>query len=275
MTSPEGHVNDQAAPERGRGFLGRLLHRRKGLKLRAVAQSPYKAPALVFGPARFLALFLFGLGLAYVEAACVTYLWGILYWPEGFHFPLLLYTEVQQTGHEWLLAVEFGREVATIAVLAGCAIAAGRTMAQRVASFLFLFGVWDILYYFWLRVITQFTAFPAFPASFGTWDILFLIPVPWTAPVYAPMAVAATMILFSMLLVFAERRGSRIKPDLRFWIIEGLAILMIFGSFIWNCREVFAGEVPYSYPWWVLVTAEIIAVTAFGYLIRDCFFREA
>ena len=274
MKFPQGNSDDLSPSERGRGLFRRIFTGRNGLKFRAVSRSPYRDPALVFGPARFLALFLFGLGMAYVEAACVTYLWRILYWPEGFHFPLLLYSQIQEEGHAWLLGVEFAREAATLTVLAGCAIAAGRTAVQRAASFLFLFGVWDILYYFWLRVITQLTPFPAFPASLGTWDILFLIPVPWTAPVYAPMAVAATMILFSVMLIFAERRGARIKPDVRFCVIEAIAFLMIFASLIWNYREVFDGNVPLSYPWSLLITAEIIAVTAFLYLIRDCFSRE-
>jgi len=160
-------------------------------------------------------------------------------------------------------------------MLAGCALAAGRTRVQRAASFLFLFGTWDVFYYFWLRVITELTHFPVFPASLGTWDILFLIPLPWTGPIYAPMLVAATMVLFAVTLTLAERRGARIKPDLRFWVIEAVATLMIFGSFAWNCTRVLAGSVPSSYPWWLLLPAEIIAITAFIYLIRDCFYSEA
>lgn len=208
--------------------------------------------------------------MAYVEAACVVYLWEILY-PEGFKFPLLLVVEKQ---YEMLVGIELGRELATMVMLAGCAIAAGRTKVQRVASFLFSFGVWDIFYYSWLRVMTELTHFPVFPASLGTWDILFLLPVPWTGPVYAPMMVAATMVLIAVTLIFAERRGARIKPELRFWVIEAIAALMISGSFAWNYKRVFAGSVPSSYPWWLLVPGEIIAITAFIYIIRDCFHSE-
>ncbi len=197
----------------------------------------------------------------------MVYLWEILY-PEGFKFPLLL---VVQKRCRSLVGVELGREFSTIVMLWGCAAAAGRTRVQRVASFLFLFGIWDILYYFWLRVITGLTHFPPFPASLGTWDILFLIPAPWTGPVYAPMVVAATMTLFAVMLVLAERRGARIKPDLRFWIIEGVAAVMILGSFVWNCGNVLAGNMPTFYPWWLLLLGEIIAITAFGHLIRDFF----
>lgn len=200
----------------------------------------------------------------------MVYLWRILYWPGGFRFPLLLYSEVQAKGHQWLLGVELGRELGTMAMLAGCAIAAGRTTLQKVASFLFLFGVWDIFYYFWLRVTTELSPFPVFPATLGTWDILFLIPVPWTGPVYAPMVVAATMALSGLMLIFTEHRGARVRPDPRFWVTEAIATLMILGSFLWNFKGVLDGKVPSSYPWWLLLPGEIIGVTAFLYVIRGC-----
>jgi hypothetical protein len=268
MRVRRSNVDNSTTGTRRGGFLGKVFPGGGSLRFKAASRSPYRAPALVFGPGRFLALAFFAIGMAYLEAACVVYLWEILY-PGGFKFPLLLVVEKQ---YEPLVAMEFGREFATIMMLAGCAIAAGRTKVQKVASFLFLFGIWDVFYYFWLRVVTELTHFPIFPDSLSTWDILFLIPVPWTGPVYAPMVVAATMVLFAVMLVFAEHRGARVKPDLRFWITEAIAVLMIFGSFIWNCREVFDGKVPSFYPWWLLLPAEIIAVTAFVYLIRDCFY---
>jgi hypothetical protein len=275
MRPRQTNESEDTAEDRSRGFFDKFLPAKRALRLRGISSSPYKDPALVFGPGRFLALFLLALGMAYVEATCVVYLWKIFYWPEGFSFPLLLFAEVKEMGNEWVLAAEVARESATLVMLLGCAMAVGRTGVQKVASFLFLFGAWDILYYVWLRVISELTAFAAFPASLGTWDILFLIPVPWTGPVYAPMIVAATMILFSVMLILAERRGARIKPDLRFWIIEAVAVLMIFASFIWNCGEVLGGRAPFFYPWWFLFVAEIVAITAFVYVIRDCFYGEA
>jgi len=240
------------------------------VRLRPILRSPYSSPSGAFGSRRLLALGFFALGMAYVEAACVVYLWEILY-SEGFKFPLLLVVEKQ---YKWLVGAEMGREFSTLVMLLGCAVAAGRTRVQRVASFLFLFGLWDTFYYFWLRVITQFSHFPVFPESPGTWDILFLIPVPWTGPVYAPMTVAATMVLFAVMLLFAEGRSAHIKPDLRFWVIEGVAATMIFGSFVWNCGVVLAKGIPSFYPWWLLLPAELIAITAFVYLVRDCFYRR-
>jgi hypothetical protein len=271
MRFRKSDTQDNSLPGSTPGFFRKVFARRRLFRLRSASRSPYGIPGLGFGAHRFVVLAFFAVGMAYVEAACVVYLWEILY-PEGFKFPLLLYV---QTQYQPLVGMEFGRELATLVMLVACAIAAGRTIVQKVAAFLFLFGVWDIFYYGWLRVITGLTHFPPFPASLGTWDILFLIPVPWTGPVFAPVVVAVTLALFAVLLVFAESRGVRVKPDLRFWIIEGVVFLMILGSFIWNCGNVFAGEVPAFYPWWLLLPGEIIGITAFLYLIRECFSARA
>ena len=68
-------------------------------------------------------------------------------------------------------------------MLATVGSAAGRTAVGKFAFFLFLFGVWDIFYYIWLKVFLH------WPASLLTWDVLFLIPVPWVAR-YTPLSVS-------------------------------------------------------------------------------------
>lgn len=273
MESSKSNTENETVPVKKRGLFRRRSPGRRLFRLRTSIRSPYSAIGTRFGVGRFLALTLFALGMAYVEAACVVYLWEKVY-PEGFAFPLPTPAQLREMGYMGLLGVELGRELATMAMLVGVAIAAGRTRVQRVASFLFLFGAWDVFYYGWLRVLSACTHFPVFPASFSDWDVLFLIPVVWTGPVYAPLVVAATLILFAVLLVVAERRGPPIRTDLRFWIIEGIAILMIFTSFIWNYELVLLGQSPTFYPWWLLFPAEIIAITALVYLIRDSFSKK-
>jgi hypothetical protein len=46
---------------------------------------------------------------------------------------------------------------------------------------MFVFGIWDLFYYVWLKVCL------GWPSSLLTWDVLFLIPVPWVGPVLAPV----------------------------------------------------------------------------------------
>ena len=89
---------------------------------------------------------IFAIAMGLLESAVVIYLRDILY-PGGFEFPLnpirpdLLWTEVF-------------RELATLVMLLGVGILAGRTLAERFAWFLYAFAVWDIFYYVFLWLLT-------------------------------------------------------------------------------------------------------------------------
>ena len=82
------------------------------------------------------------------------------------------------------LAIEIGREAATLIMLLGVAMLAGADRWERFLAFCLSFGVWDIFYYAWLWIFVR------WPASLFTWDLLFLIPVPWIGPVLAPVLVS-------------------------------------------------------------------------------------
>src|ERR1700724_3295011 len=91
------------------------------------------------------ALLLFGVSFGYLEAAVVVYLRAI-YDPirQSLHpdrkpgdlFPLITPDELEQAGpeHAKRLAIEVGREAATMAMLDGIALAAGRNLRERVAG---------------------------------------------------------------------------------------------------------------------------------------------
>ena len=123
------------------------------------------------------------------------------------------------------LLLELGREACTMVMLATYGIAAGRTKVGKFAFFLFLFGVWDILYYAWLKVFLN------WPASLLTWDILFLIPVPWVGPVIAPVSVACTMIGMALVMLHLEARGPVLPAGKLVWSAQVAAVLIILLSF--------------------------------------------
>jgi hypothetical protein len=100
--------------------------------------------------------------------------------PDGIRFPLV---ELPAR----VLAVERVREAATLVVLGAAAAAAVRGAAVRFAAFLFVFGIWDLAYY------AALVGFLGWPRRFGDWDLLFLLPVRWLAPVWAPLGVAVAM----------------------------------------------------------------------------------
>ncbi len=144
-----------------------------------------------------LALVLFGVAFGYLEAAVVSYLRVLhesarqRFQPErqpGDLFPLLTLEQVRVARQSETLAIEVGREAATMIMLGAVALAAAGDFAQWSAAFVIVFGVWDITFYLFLKLLL------GWPASLLTWDILFLIPVPWVGPVVAPVLVSAGMI---------------------------------------------------------------------------------
>ena len=137
---------------------------------------------------KFIPLFFLVVSFAYIESAVVVYL-RELYYPEGFKFPLKLIPSN-------IGSIEVGREAATLVMIITIGLVAGKTRWQKVSYSIFVFGIWDIFYYIWLKVFLN------WPDSLLTWDILFLIPVPWIAPVLAPIIVAITISVASMIVVY-------------------------------------------------------------------------
>jgi hypothetical protein len=159
----------------------------------------------------------FAIAMAHVETMIVVYL-RRLYYPEGFDFPLVIIDTPT-------LLLELEREAATLVMLAAYGLAAGRTKAGKLANFIIAFGVWDIFYYVWLKVVLD------WPASLLTWDVLFLIPVPWAGPVIAPISVACTMIGMGLVLLHLEQRGAVPTAAMRVWTAQMAACLIIIASF--------------------------------------------
>ena len=89
----------------------------------------------------------FAVAMAYLEAAVVVYL-RKLYYPDGFSFPLKLIPES-------IIFIEIGREVATLVMLSSIAWIMAKWRWERFGWFLFVFGIWDIFYYFWLKVLVN------------------------------------------------------------------------------------------------------------------------
>jgi hypothetical protein len=133
--------------------------------------------------AKVACLAAFAVAMAFVEAAAVVYLRQII--GGGPIFPM---KEIPAT----LLAVEVGRETATIAMLVLVAVLSVRGGLRRMGAFLLAFAVWDIFYYVWLYATI------GWPADLFDWDVLFLIPLPWVGPVWSVLLISAGMIGFSV-----------------------------------------------------------------------------
>ncbi|MGE5155914.1 MAG: hypothetical protein ACM3JP_00265 [Betaproteobacteria bacterium] len=199
----------------------------------------------------------YALAMAYVESAVVVYLQHALNSQVGAIFPL---QPVDQA--DGLLAIEAGREAATIVMLAAVGILAGRTWTERLAWAAVAFGAWDIGYYGWLYV------FSGWPPTLATADILFLLPVPWVGPVWSPMAVSAALVGVGLVAAWMLRGGHHIGIA-RWHLAAGLGGgLLVIASYTLDAGRLIDGGLPGEYPWPVFAAGMLAALVAAGDSLR-------
>jgi hypothetical protein len=193
----------------------------------------------------------YAVAMAYIEAAVVVDLQRALGTEIGASFPLRPLTEAGD-----LVAIEVGRELATLVMIAAVGALAGRTWTERLAWAAVVFGVWDIGYYAWLRV------FIGWPPSLGTLDILFLLPVPWVGPVWSPMAVSAALLGFGLVAARRSRSGRPIAvaPWHRLAGLVGGFLVVL--SYTLDAPRLVAGGLPGPYPWPVFLAGLVLALAA-------------
>jgi hypothetical protein len=177
----------------------------------------------------------YAVAMAYVESAVVVYLRAIHY-PRGFAFPLAPLPPA-------MAAIEIGREAATLVMLLGVAMLAGTERWERFLAFCVSFGVWDIFYYVWLWVLI------GWPPSLLTWDVLFLIPVPWTGPVLAPVIVSVLLVAGGLLLWGKGARGEPVLFPIPVRILALTGALLVLGSFVLDFRLVLRQIEPPPFRW--------------------------
>jgi hypothetical protein len=208
----------------------------------------------------------YAMAMGVLEAAVVIYL-RRLYFPSGFQFPVrLVDTDIG--------IVELWRELATVVMLAAVGALAGRTRSERFAWFIYSFGLWDLVYYAFLKIAL------GWPESLFTWDILFLLPVPWAGPVLAPCIVAATMCGLALTTVWHTDRGANARlttPQRALLVAGSLVIILSFtldwirtdGHTLWvnitQPRDLLYGlghYVPKHYSWWIFALGEALGLAA-------------
>jgi len=215
----------------------------------------------------FLWLAFFSIAMGYMESAIVVYLRKI-YYPDGFRFPL---TPIETN----IGVTEILREAATLIMLITIGIVAGKTKLQRFSFFIFCFGIWDIFYYVFLKVLLD------WPRNLFDWDILFLIPVPWVGPVIAPCILSLTMISFAIVLTSFERH---LKIKTTDWLMLSAGSLIIIFSFIFDYISILLSQtdsgnseallsemnnyIPGTYHWWIFIFGECILIVTLLFIFR-------
>ena len=154
--------------------------------------------------ARWLLVVTFALGMAWVEAACVYYLRVLVDRVQPYQAnPLPMRAGLGE--------IELVREAATLVMLVAVGMLAGRTRIARAGYAAMAFGVWDIAYYVFLRMMGP------WPASLFDWDILFLLPLPWWGPVLAPVLIAMLMITGGTVVIRLEESHTHVPITRAMW----------------------------------------------------------
>jgi hypothetical protein len=180
---------------------------------------------------RYIWVVVFAIGFAWVESALVVYLREIFY-DGSFSFPIVVNWKNGEYVAHYITTIELVREFATILMLTAVACASGRTGWQKFSFFMISFGVWDIFYYIWLWVMI------GWPESLMTWDILFLLPLPWVGPVITPVLIACAMTAAGTMLIYFEEQGFAIRFYWYDWLIVlGCGLLMIV-AFCWDWKNI-------------------------------------
>jgi hypothetical protein len=151
-----------------------------------------------------------------------------------------------------LLNVEVIREAATIIMLAAAAMLVAGERSLWLPAFAIAFGVWDVCFYLFLRLWID------WPASLLTWDLLFLLPVPWAAPVLAPVIVSFTIVGCGLAALCHP-----VDIGLRHWVGLVLGGALVVLSFTWDFQNLLAGNLPHPFAWWLFLAGEVLSLGTF------------
>ena len=215
---------------------------------------------------------IFTIAMGFLESAVVVYMRALLY-PHGFNFPMV---PIPQN----LVVTEILREAATLIMLIGIGVLAGKNKISRFAWFIYAFAIWDIFYYVFLKMLIN------WPESFMTWDILFMIPTVWIGPVIAPVIISLNMIFLGVIIVFFDSGKRKANPNVREWVLLIAGSIVLVVAFIWDYSSflfkyygvtqlwsVSSTDIlklsshysPVKFNWFLFILAELIILTGIGH----------
>ncbi len=211
---------------------------------------------------RWLLVAIFAIGMAWVEAATVYYLRTMVDRVVPYQQdPLPIRGDLGQ--------VELWREAATLLMLAAVGALAGKGWQTRAGYTAIAFGVWDIFYYVFLRIMS------GWPTSVLDWDVLFLLPLPWWGPVLAPVCISLLLIAWGTIVTQA-RHGSHswLSPVWGFSVVGIALALYVFMADALHALAEGTGAVmqvlPASFNWPLF----LLSLTLMGAPLAQAFLRS-
>ena len=208
--------------------------------------------AFIKAHARWLVVVAFAVAMAWLESATVYYLRTLVDRLEPYQpNPLPI--------HGVLGLVELIREAATLLMLLAVGMLAGKTWRARWGYSAVAFGMWDIFYYAFLRVMC------GWPRSLFDWDVLFLLPLPWWGPVLAPVSIAILMIVWGTAVTESQPAGASSRVTTKVWVLNATGIALALYIFMADSlqqlprlRVGMTYTLPISFNWPLFVAALVL-----------------
>ncbi|UCG66769.1 MAG: hypothetical protein JSW12_07105 [Deltaproteobacteria bacterium] len=225
-----------------------------------------RPPVVLFGSMKelwqWIWIVTFAIAFAWVESSAVVYLREISF-GGSFSSPFFLDWENGQLFADATIRIELVREIATILILVSVGWAAGKNALQKFCFFMIVFGIWDIFYYIWLWAMVR------WPDSLMSWDLLFIVPLPWVAPVITPLLIALAMVVAGLFLLYYDEKGYIIYWRWYDWGIELICAFLVIVAFCWDWKNILHTGIPNPFAWWLYLPAYLLAIVYFGARLKQ------
>ena len=198
---------------------------------------------------RLISVILFAIAMGLLESICVVYIRQIIFPPDG----NIANTPIS----DFNFTLEAIRESMTIIMLTALSILAAFNWRTRLAMFFLAFGIWDIFYYFGLKIFLD------WPATIMDWDTLFLIPVAWYSPIIVPVLISTYFIIGSIFIIIHESNGTKLKFNFSVVLLQFLGFGVWFYSFVKNSAMISEnGYTNVEYSWALFFLGLIFGISS-------------
>lgn len=210
---------------------------------------------------KFVWITIFSIAMAHVEASLVVYLRD-LYYPGN---PLEIFPIAVLSDRD--LAIEYSRELATIVMILSVAFLAESGFTRIFAAFVYVFGLWDLFYYLWLKTMI------GWPLSWLDWDVLFLIPWPWLGPWITPAMIALLFVVWGGWILSSKTTHVFNRRTASLFILGCLLALAAFLlpvlALLSGGKQAFIGFVPEHFSWWIFIAGYLLMVVSLIFVAKD------
>lgn len=206
-------------------------------------------------------LSLFAIAMAQVEASLVVHLRTIYYSAHPLEiFPLSLFSHRD-------LAIELVRELATLVMLLTVALLSSRGFTRVFAAFVFVFGLWDLFYYFWLKIMI------GWPVSWFEWDVLFLLPWIWLGPWLTPALIAVLFVVWGGWVLYSPKEVRFTRNTAVAFVLGVLLALAAFLEpavfVLWDGEAALKGFQPDGFLWFLYLPGYLLMVVSLWRVLKN------